>query len=141
MFGKDFSRKQDNEINYALNYGYAIVRAYICRTIAKYGYEPSIGIHHCSQLNNFNLADDLIEPFRPIVDLYVYKKCCGTPFDKSSRMGIANILNYEMIYNGQKHSVAYAIELTVQSFGKKLAGEAENLVLPEIDGLKLHEYE
>lgn len=141
LFGEDFSRKDDNDINSALNYGYAIVRGYICRTIAKYGYEPSIGIHHCSQLNNFNLADDLIEPFRPLVDLYVYKKCLGKEFDRDVRMGLAGILNYEMFYNGQKHSVAYAIELTVQSLGKNFSQEAEHLVLPELRGLVLHEYE
>lgn len=141
LFGEDFSRKDDNNVNSALNYGYAIVRGYICRTIAKYGYEPSIGIHHCSQLNNFNLADDLIEPFRPLVDLYVYKKCLDVDFDRGIRMGMANILNYEMLYNGQKHSVSYAIELMIQSLGKNFSQEAEHLLLPELKDLVLHEYE
>ncbi len=141
LFGEGFSRKDENDINSALNYGYAIIRGYICRTVAKYGYEPSIGIHHCSQLNNFNLADDLIEPFRPLVDLFVFKKCLGLDFDKNVKRDLATILNYEIMYKGQKHSAAYAIELVVQSLGKNFSQDAERLVLPELNGLVLHEYE
>lgn len=66
-----FSRGNDHVINSALNYGYAIVRGLIARSIVCYGLEPSIGVFHHSELNNFNLADDMIEPFRPLVDLYV----------------------------------------------------------------------
>ena len=141
LFGADFSRSDDCDINSALNYGYSILRGYICRTLAKYGYEPSIGIHHCSQLNNFNFADDVIEPFRPIVDLFVAKKCVGIPFDKGVKRELISILNYEMEYNGEKHSVAYAIELTVQSIGKNFTGEKDHLVLPILKDLTIHEYE
>lgn len=141
LFGADFSRNDENDINAALNYGYAIIRGYICRTIAKYGYEPSIGIHHCSQLNNFNLADDIIEPFRPLVDMYVFKRCAGKAFDRNVRMDLANILNYEILYQNEKQSVAYAIELTVQSLGKNFTGEKDTLTLPILKDLVLHEYE
>ena len=141
LFGADFSRSDDCDINSALNYGYSILRGYICRTLAKYGYEPSIGIHHSSQLNNFNFADDVIEPFRPIVDLFVAKRCLDIPFDKNVKRELINILNYEMEYNGEKHSVAYAIELTVQSIGKNFTGEKEHLNLPVLRDLKIHEYE
>ena len=65
------SRGNDHIINSALNYGYAIIRGMIARSIICYGLEPSIGIFHHSELNNYNLADDMIEPFRPLVDLYV----------------------------------------------------------------------
>ena len=72
IFGKDFVRRDDSFINLALNYGYSIVRGLIARTLTVYGFEPSIGVHHASELNNFNLADDIIEPFRPIVDMIVF---------------------------------------------------------------------
>ena len=71
MYGLGFSRGNDHIINSALNYGYAIIRGMIARSIICYGLEPSIGIFHHSELNNYNLADDMIEPFRPLVDLYV----------------------------------------------------------------------
>ena len=63
MYGLGFSRGNDHIINSALNYGYAIIRGMIARSIICYGLEPSIGIFHHSELNNYNLADDMIEPF------------------------------------------------------------------------------
>ena len=71
LFYTGFNRKFENIYNACLDYGYSIIRGAIARSIAKFGYIPSIGIHHKSELNNYNLADDFIEPFRPLVDLYV----------------------------------------------------------------------
>ena len=71
LFGNGFFRGSDDPRNAVLNYGYAVMRAGIARNLVVHGLEPCIGLHHRSELNNFNLADDLIEPFRPIVDLYV----------------------------------------------------------------------
>lgn len=71
LYGQNFSRNDDSFINAALNYGYTILRGAIARTLALHGYEGSIGLHHDSQLNPWNLADDLIEPFRPVIDLAV----------------------------------------------------------------------
>ena len=83
LFGKDFNRNYENIYNTALNYGYSIIRGAIARSIATYGYIQSIGIHHKSELNNYNLADDFIEPFRPIVDLWVITNINSeTIFDK-----------------------------------------------------------
>lgn len=59
------NRRCDDPFNSALNYGYAIVRALVARALVITGFIPAIGIHHRSQLNAFNLADDLIEPFGP----------------------------------------------------------------------------
>ena len=64
-----FKRRVDDPMNSALNYGYAIARALVAREIVCVGFVPSIGLHHRSQLNAFNLADDLMEPFRPSIDL------------------------------------------------------------------------
>ena len=60
-------------INTFLNYGYAIVRATVARALVGAGFHPSIGLHHHNQYNSLCLADDLMEPLRPIVDLLVYK--------------------------------------------------------------------
>lgn len=61
LFGNDFTRDNENFVNAALNYGYAILRSFIAKTIVAYGLEPSLGIHHKNQLNQYNLADDIIE--------------------------------------------------------------------------------
>ena len=71
-FGDEFARRDGGFINSMLNFGYSLVRSKIARTIAAKGLMPQIGIYHDSFLNNFNLADDMIEPYRPFVDAYVF---------------------------------------------------------------------
>lgn len=117
LFGKDFTRSQDNEVNAALNYGYAIIRAFISKTLISYGFEPSIGIHHKSQLNAYCLADDLIEPFRPIVDLYVSQNYTAWDgkFSTAQKGELLRLLNSVSLVDGERYSVAYAIELLIQS--------------------------
>ncbi|MEK0083894.1 type II CRISPR-associated endonuclease Cas1 [Benzoatithermus flavus] len=71
----NFRRRRDGDVrNAMLNYGYAVVRAAIARDLAAQGFHPALGLHHDSVENAFNLADDLIEPFRPLVDLAVVRR-------------------------------------------------------------------
>lgn len=70
----DFQRRDISDWrNSALNYGYSIIRAVIARDLSASGLIPALGLHHKNQLNAFNLADDLIEPFRAFIDHEVYK--------------------------------------------------------------------
>ena len=71
LFGLGFSRKQERFHNSALNYGYAVIRAALARHLVSYGFITAFGLHHRSEQNSFNLADDLIEPFRPLLDAYL----------------------------------------------------------------------
>lgn len=71
LYGSEFVRMADDVINAALNYGYAIIRSAVSKTLVAYGYNCVLGIHHISETNPFNLAEDLMEPLRPIVDLWV----------------------------------------------------------------------
>ncbi len=71
LFGSDFSREANNPINAQLNYGYAILLAWINREIVSRGYLTQIGINHCNDYNHFNLGCDFMEPFRPVIDLFV----------------------------------------------------------------------
>ena len=142
LFGRSFARDQESPINAALNYGYAILRGYIARTLANYGYEPCIGIHHHSELNPYNFADDLIEPFRPLVDLFVFHAVLGEEFGTNEKRELCNILNYEMLSGGEHHSAAYSVERLVQSVEWCFSEEgAAELLLPEIEKLARHEYE
>jgi CRISPR-associated protein Cas1 len=69
----NFARRDGGDgRNAFLNYGYAVVRAIIARELAALGFEPSLGLHHVNALNPFNLADDLMEAFRPLVDRHVH---------------------------------------------------------------------
>ena len=75
LFGKGFVRDKDisGSINNALNYGYSLLRSLVARAIIGAGMHPSYGIFHKNQYNPFNLVDDMMEPLRPMVDMYVHK--------------------------------------------------------------------
>ncbi len=81
LFGTTFSRgNSDLIINSALDFGYSIIRSYIARLCVGYGLNSQIGIHHKNEYNRFNLVDDLIEPVRPVVDLFAMKLVADAGF-------------------------------------------------------------
>lgn len=73
LMGADFRRGENDILNAALNYGYAVMRAYVARAQVSYGLIPAFGIHHNGELNAFNLTDDLLEVFRPFIDREVFR--------------------------------------------------------------------
>lgn len=145
LYGLGFSRSNDHIINAALNYGYAIVRGLIARSIVCYGLEPSIGVFHHSELNNFNLADDMIEPFRPLVDLYVSQNYDVAEIDSDltpeRKRDIFGIINYDMDVKGEKRIISNCIDMLVASYSSALQGKRSDLELPELMQLQVHSYE
>ena len=145
LYGLGFSRGNDHVINSALNYGYAIVRGLIARSIVCYGLEPSIGVFHHSELNNFNLADDMIEPFRPLVDLYVSQNYDVAEIDSDltpeRKRDIFGIINYDMDVKGEKRIISNCIDMLVASYSSALQGKRSDLELPELMQLHVHSYE
>ena len=143
LFGKNFNRESDNIYNTALNYGYSIIRGAIARTIVSYGYLPALGIHHKSELNNYNLADDFIEPFRPVVDLWVKNNINeNTEFDKFVRAELVNLLNIDVIIQGKIQSVNNAINVMIASYTTAInQNDYKKLELPELLPIKIHSYE
>lgn len=142
LFGEGFSRGDDCGFNAGLNYGYAILRGCVARHLAVYGFLPALGLHHRSTLNAFNLADDLIEPFRPVVDLLVYRYINEddilTPPHKRL---LFNCLNLDILSGKQHHSVSYAIEREIKSLPRAITEEDSKLLLPELLDLEQHRYE
>lgn len=145
LYGLGFSRGNDHVINSALNYGYAIVRGLIACSIVCYGLEPSIGVFHHSELNNFNLADDMIEPFRPLVDLYVSQNYDVAEIDSDltpeRKRDIFGIINYDMDVKGEKRIISNCIDMLVASYSSALQGKRSDLELPELMQLQVHSYE
>lgn len=141
-----FKRSDENIFNTTLNYCYAIIRGMIARSIVNYGFEPSIGLFHKSEQNSFNLADDFIEPYRPLVDLMIAKKfdSCEkhvalTPEIKREIFGI---MNYDMLMKGEeKHVISHCIDMQVASFNTCLMAGNGELLLPELMQLQVHSYE
>lgn len=142
LFGNDFSRNQETIINAMLNYGYAILRSTIAKNIVAYGFEPSIGIHHKNSLNNYNLADDLIEPFRPVVDLYVKRRSKDiSEFTIKHKTELVNLLNMNVLMDYKSFACARAIELEIKSLSGYLMKHNNKLLLPQLIDLEEHEYE
>lgn len=145
LYGLGFSRGEEHIINSALNYGYAIVRGMIARSIICYGLEPSIGMFHHSELNNYNLADDMIEPFRPLVDLYVSRNFDISEIDSSLtpelKRGLFGIINFDMSMKGDKRIVSNCIDMLASSYSSAIQGNRAELDLPELMELQIHSYE
>lgn len=134
----NFTREQDNNINSALNYGYAILRGAIARTLSANGLFPCFGINHSNDLNAFNLADDIIEPFRPFLDFKVYSMHLKNTNFKNELLNtkdktfLTSVLIDKCLYNNERTSILNAIELTVESFVSALkTNNYDLLILPE----------
>ncbi len=144
LFGRNFHRHQETFINAALDYGYAVLRGTIARGLVAHGLMPSLGIFHASEQNAFNLADDLIEPFRPIVDLFVSTLVNPPenelkPEDKTALIGLLNV-DVEMPRGVM--SALSAIEQSVESLARIYDGGNETLLeLPTLIGLEQHRLE
>lgn len=143
LFGPDFIRSNDDDLrNAALNYGYAIIRGHIARLIASCGFLPMKGIHHKSELNAYNLADDFIEPFRPVVDLFVAQEAQAfEALTPQLKQKLYNLLNMDIKIAQQNHSVAYAAEKMIQSFSRCCQKTSKELLLPTLVALRQHTYE
>ncbi|AXK51606.1 type II CRISPR-associated endonuclease Cas1 [Spiroplasma alleghenense] len=114
LFGMEFRRNKDNHINSALNFGYSIIRSAVARTICSKGLHPSISLFHHNGFNAFALADDLMEPFRPIVDLYVFSKIMNEDyFSRNHRIALINLLNCKVTINGKSVYLTNAIEIYI----------------------------
>lgn len=144
LFGKGFKRMQESFTNAALDYGYAVLRGTIARGLVAHGLMPAMGIFHASEQNAFNLADDLIEPYRPLVDLCVKNMPMPandvlTPLHKAT---LVNLLNIDVAMPRGTMSALSAIEHTVESLARVLDdGSPELLELPILIGLAQHPLE
>lgn len=143
LFGQGFTRNDLCLQNAALNYGYAILRGAIARNLVMHGLEPCIGLQHHNQFNSYNLADDLIEPFRPLIDLYVSSlpDTDGDELTPAIKRKLFNATNLLMLQNGKKMRVMYAIGRSAASLAKSIANQENTLELPTLIGLEEGRYE
>lgn len=120
------------QLDCALDYGYAVLRAHISRLLVGHGFYPPLGIHHANESNAFNLADDLLEPFRPFADLLA----CSSDADmgaKEGRMVMARVLYSSCRIDDSAHSVLTAGERVVISLHAAIVeADRRKLLLPEL---------
>lgn len=119
LFGIEFTREDNSDINAALDYGYSILLSSFNKEIVANGYLTQIGIHHKNEFNYFNLSSDLMEPFRPIVDDIVYENR-NLPFEKSYKMKLIDVLNKKVNINNGSYYLTNAISLYTASVFKAL---------------------
>lgn len=114
LFGKSFSRSSDNSWNAALNYGYSLILSLFTREIVANGYLTQLGLFHNNMFNQFNLACDFMEPFRPLVDKTV---CDLLPekFEHEEKMELIKILQNQVLIGGRMEYVPNAVKIYCKS--------------------------
>lgn len=115
LFGKDFKRDDPLPINFALNYGYKIIASYISKCITSRGLLTQLGIHHIGEGNAFNLTYDFIEPFRVIVDRWVYENVSEN-FLVSQKIELIKLLQARICVSGKWYRFTDAIEDIIDSY-------------------------
>lgn len=114
LFGKDFTRTADNSLNAALNYGYSLLLSSFNRCIVSNGYITQLGLFHNNMFNPFNLASDLMEPFRPLVD-YKVKRLLPQVFEHEEKVYMLSMLKDEVEIAGRNEYVNNAIKIYCKS--------------------------
>lgn len=136
LFGTDFlrERESDDAVNIALNYGYAVMRAMLARSVVAKGLLPTIGIKHRNPYNHFNLTDDFIEPYRPIVDQWVWHNIHVPQelFTRDKRIGLLEELSGKIYYDNKKYGIAQSMNLYVDNIIHYMeTGDETMIKIPE----------
>lgn len=131
-----FTRGRDGiPPNNLLNYGYAILRAVVARSLVVSGLLPTLGIHHHNRYNAYCLADDIMEPYRPYVDEVVYRIVQQyTPhlgLTKEIKTALLSIPTLEVVINGRRSPLMVAVGQTTASLYKCFSGELRKIIYPE----------
>lgn len=140
LFGDDFCRdQQGGGINAMLNYGYTVLRAATARAVIAAGLHPTIGLHHSNEGNAMRLVDDLMEPFRPMIDLKAWQlsKQGETMITPESKRALVKTLYDDMQTNAGATPVMVCAQKLAVSLAQTFMGEREKLDLP-LPGLPLN---
>ncbi len=134
---QDFRRNREHEdANSLLNYGYAVLRASVARAICAAGLHPSLGMHHHNRYNAFPLADDLMEPLRPLVDLKVieiieeYGPECR--LDQESKSMLIDAVLERVLIKGEWRTLFDACAKTASSLVACYSGDEKRILLPNV---------
>lgn len=115
LWGKSFSRSQDNFTNAALNYGYSILLSCVNREITSLGYITQLGLFHDNVFNHFNLGCDLMEPWRPIIDYKVSLLIEKNEFEKEDKLELIGFLNEKVRIDSSLQYVLNGIKIYCRS--------------------------
>jgi CRISPR-associated protein Cas1 len=132
----DFLRRRDRpDQNRLLNYGYAVLRAAVGRAVVAAGLHPSLGVHHHDRANPYCLADDLMEPYRPLVDgevaAIVGEWGPDAPVDARTKPRLVGVLHERLDHAGERRTVFEWISRSASSLARAICGEDQRLFFPE----------
>ena len=115
-----------------LNYGYTVLRAATARAVVAAGLHPSLGLHHSHDNNAMRLVDDLMEPFRPVIDLTVWKMQFLGPchVDADTKRTLVQCLYQDLATDAGRPPVLVAVQKLATSLAQVLLGERKTLDLP-----------
>jgi CRISP-associated protein Cas1 len=133
LFGDEFRRDQDGGgINGLLNYGYTVLRACTARSVVAAGLHPTLGIHHSNEGNAMRLVDDLMEPFRPMIDLKVWQLARNgeTEVTPDAKRALVRTLYDDMATGTGATPVMVCTQRLATSLAQVFLGEREKLDLP-----------
>lgn len=135
LFGSTFIRFGDTPVSSALNYGYSILTGVLIRSCAFNGLNGSLGIWHNNAQNANNLACDLVEPFRPVVDFYIFNHLSELtlPLTKEFKTGLINLVNSFVKVGNKKYQVSYAAGMLVDDYIEYLkTGDISCVHMPSV---------
>lgn len=133
----DFRRRPERgHLNALMNYGYAVVRAAVARSLTAAGLHPSIGVHHHNKYNPYCLADDMMEPFRSLVDeivfdIYLQEETTKVQLVKSIKKELLQVLTVEVTVGNLGYPFLESLHLMAASAVKCFANEEKQLVIPK----------
>lgn len=122
--------------NNLLNYGYAILRAVVARSLVASGLLPTLGIHHHNRYNAYCLADDIMEPYRPYVDQLVFNivEQYGEDIEisKDIKTELLSIPTLDVVIGGKRSPLMVGVSQTTASLYKCFSGELRKIAYPEL---------
>lgn len=142
LYGDGFTRFDDDFENAVMNYGYAILRSSISRVLMSFGFTLFIGVNHIGKTNPLNLTYDMIEPFRPIIDYYLFnnRHRIDQKLNLSVRKELIHLLNAPVIIKKRQYTLQYAIELLIKSYLRFLEEGVVDFHIPEIKKIDFDMY-
>lgn len=135
IYGPHFSRKEESFVNALLNYGYTIIRSCVARAVVSMGLAPVFGIFHSNKHNPYCLVDDLMEPLRPLADMYV-SKILELPHTQDSitpslKKILIGLTKHSVTFGEQKQELTFAIQNYVRSYILYLERKETSIVFPK----------
>ena len=129
-----FTREREESApNALLNYGYALLRAVVARSLVSVGLLPTLGIHHHNRYNAYCLADDIMEPYRPYVDKFVqeiYEREYPESLTKDIKHRLLTIMEQDVVIDGITHPLSIATSLTASSLVRCFEGSSKQIDYP-----------